>query len=212
MSRKAERALPALAAAMLVLAGGVAAKDPVPAAPATIAPAVAPAPATGTPAAAAPAASAGPAGRLKGPIKITAQRAELENRKSALYRGNVKLTADDLTLTGERLELKQPVRGQFSAEVTGAPARLVQAAAGDAPAVSASAGTIVYDTQSAVVALSNGAHLERGTDRLSGDSIKYDVVARRISASGSGTGQVEIVIQPPAGALQPRKTDTPPKP
>lgn len=195
MSPKVERA--ALAAALL---GAVTVAS---AAPVTTVP-VETAPATAQPVAS--------RGRLKGPIKITAQRAELEDRKSALYRGNVKLTADDLTLTGDRLELTQPAKGQFAAQVSGTPARLEQAAAGDAPAVSASAGTIVYDTQTAVVELSDGARLERGTDRLSGDSIKYDVAARRISASGTGAGQVEIVIQPPAGTVPPKKTDTPSKP
>lgn len=156
--------------------------------------------------------AATPAARFKGPIKITAQRADLENRKQAVYRGNVKLTADDLTLTGDRLELKQPARGHYEARISGGPARLAQAASGEAPAVSASAGTIVYDTQAAVVALSDGAQLERGTDRLTGDSIKYDVAARRISASGTGAGQVQIVIQPPAGAIAPKTTDKPPRP
>lgn len=195
MCRKARhRAARAAAVLLLALCGASVAQDP---------PAPEPAPL---------AAGLGATGRLKGPIKITAQRAELENRKQAVYRGNVKLTADDLTLTGDRLELKQPAKGQFEARITGGPARLLQAAVGDAPAVSASAGTIVYDTQAAVVALSDGAQLERGPDRLTGDSIKYDVAARRISASGAGGGQVQIVIQPPAGATEPKKSDDPSKP
>ena len=47
-----------------------------------------------------------PSTRLAGPIKITAERAELERREYALYRGRVKLVSQDMVLTGDRLELR----------------------------------------------------------------------------------------------------------
>jgi lipopolysaccharide export system protein LptA len=148
--------------------------------------------------------------RLRGPIKITAERAELEKREMALYRGNVRLTSPELTLTGERLELRQPAKGQFEAKVDGRPARLTHKGEGDIPAVSASAAQIHYDTRSAMVDLSGGAQLERGADVLTSDRIRYDLAQRRISASGIGPGQVQIVIQPPNGDAG--KSPPPPKP
>lgn len=135
----------------------------------------------------------------RGPIKITAERADLERREVALYRGNVKLTSADVELSGDRLELRQPAKGVVTAVLTGSPARLRHKGAADAPPVTASAGRIVYDTRTAIVELSGGAQLERGSDTVSSQSIRYDLAARRISAQGAAGDQVQIVIEPPAG-------------
>lgn len=141
----------------------------------------------------------------KGPIKITAERADLERRELALYRGNVRLTSADVELLGDRLELRQPVKGEFQAVLTGKPARLKHKGAAGAAPVAASAARIVYDTRRAVVEMSGGAQLERGSDTVSSGSIRYDLAARRISATGAAGSQVQIVIEPPAGALQQKK-------
>ena len=132
----------------------------------------------------------------KGPIKITAERADLERQESALYRGNVRLVSPELELSGDRLELKQPVKGQFHALLTGSPARLKHKGQPDAQPVAASAKQIEYDTRSAIVKMDGGAQLERGTDTVMSDSISYNLAARRISATGTGKGQVQITIQP----------------
>jgi len=138
--------------------------------------------------------------RLKSPIKITAERAELERREFALYRGRVRLVSDDMVLTGDRLELRQPGQGQFEARLTGAPARLDHPGDAQGPPVTASATEIVYDTRTATVDLSGGVQLARGTDQLNSGSVRYDVDARRISADGANAGQVHITITPPPPA------------
>lgn len=148
-------------------------------------------------AAAAPTKAAAPAPG-KGPIKVTARHAEFDERsKRMLYRGDVRLVTGELELSGERLELTQSSRGLYQARVTGSPARLVQAGTGSAPALSARAQEIVYDTQAATVALSGRAVLNRGTDELTGERIRYNAATRRIQASGVNGGQVQLVIQPP---------------
>jgi lipopolysaccharide export system protein LptA len=158
-------------------------------------------------AAAAAAGQAEPELRLpKGPIKITAERADLERREVALYRGNVRLVSAEIELSGDRLELRQPAKGQYQARLTGRPARLKHMAVADAPPVAASAGEIVYDTRTALVEMSGGASLTRGTDVVSSDSIRYNLAARRISATGRGGKQVEITIQPPPGATDGQNT------
>lgn len=139
-----------------------------------------------------------PQGQLRGPIKITAERADLEQREVALYRGNVRLTSAEMELTGDRLELRQPVKGQFTARLTGKPARLKHKAVADAPAVAASASQIDYDTRSAMVEMTGGASIDRAGDLVSSETIRYNAAARRISASGANGRPVQIVIQPPA--------------
>ena len=133
---------------------------------------------------------------VDGPIKISAAHAELSQREVALYTGNVKLTSNELTLTGDRLELRQPARGQFEARLTGRPARVMHAAVGADPPMSASASEIVYDTRKAQMDLTGGVSLSRGTDTLSSDTLHYDIAARRINASAAGKGQVQLTIQP----------------
>ena len=136
---------------------------------------------------------------IQGPIKITSQHADFDERdKRMLYRGNVLLVSQELELRGERLELRQPGTGLYEAHVTGRPARLNHAGAQGTPPLSARANQIVYNTQASTVALSGGVQLERGTDVLTGENIRYNAVSRRISASGANGGQVKIVIQPPA--------------
>ena len=138
--------------------------------------------------------------RVKSPIKITAERAELERREFALYRGRVRLVSDDMVLTGDRLELRQPGQGQFEARLTGAPARLDHPGDAQGPPVSASASEIVYDTRTATVDLSGSVQLARGADQLSGNQVRYYLAARRISANGSDDGQIHLTITPPPKA------------
>jgi lipopolysaccharide export system protein LptA len=193
MRRRASAAL--LALATLATA---AAQTPAPPAPAPAKPAAKPAEK--------PAAKPADEFRLtRGPIKITAERADLERREMALYRGNVRLTSADVELSGDRLELRQPVKGEFQAVLTGKPARLKHKGQADTPPVAANAGRIVYDTRTSLVEMSGGAQLERGSDTVSSDSISYNLAARRISAAGQGGKQVEIVIEPPPDALERRK-------
>lgn len=163
------------------------------------APAPVPPPATTPP----PATAKRPATSLRlprGPIKITAERADLEQRETALYRGNVRLTAQGLELRGDRLELRQPAAGQFQATLTGKPARLHHAGEADVPPITASAGRIVYDTRLQLITMTGGVQLERGADSVRGESLRYDLASRRISASGTDSRQVQIVIQPPPAA------------
>jgi lipopolysaccharide transport protein LptA len=168
-------------------------------------------PARATPVSA-PKAGAPAATRVRGPIKITAERAELERREYALYRGRVKLVSEDMVLTGDRLELRQPARGEFEARLTGAPARLDHPGNAKGPPVTASAAQIVYDTRTATVDLSGGVQLARGTDLLSSGQVSYNLTARRITAAGDGTNQVHITIEPPQNTQPPSPPSAKPKP
>lgn len=149
----------------------------------------------------------------KGPIKVTSQRADIDEQgKLMLYRGNVLLVSGQLELKGERLELRQPVPGQFEANLTGKPARLMQQGQKKTPPMSASAAQIVYNTRAATLELSGGATLSRGPDVLTGDSIRYDLASRRISASGTDGEQIKFVIQPPQDSPAPANDKKSPEP
>ncbi|MBI2382795.1 MAG: lipopolysaccharide transport periplasmic protein LptA [Gammaproteobacteria bacterium] len=150
-------------------------------------------------------AQAPPAAIPQGPVTVDANRAEWQQGGAMIYTGNVVMRSADLEMRGERLELKQLPAGEFEARLSGAPARLLQAGTDAAPPVVAQAQELFYDSQGGVVQLAGAAQIERGGDRLNGDTIRYEVAQRRIQASGGEGGQVRIVITPPAQPKGPQK-------
>lgn len=170
----------------------------------------------GTAPAAAASAPTEPAGlRPNGPVTVTADRGEWVQGGPMRYTGNVALRSETLSLDGDALELKQLGDGRFEARISGKPAHLRQAGSAAtatskavAPVI-AEANELFYDSQAGVVQLTGNAHLLRGGDEISSDTIRYDVNARRVQAEGGGNGQVRIIIQPPQAAkpatAEPRK-------
>ena len=138
-----------------------------------------------------------------GPVTVTADRAEFDKRGMMIYLGNVRLSSDSLSLSGDKLVLQQFDSGQYAAQVDGAPALLEHAGISNktgpsAITIRAEATRLNYDTRSGVVDIVGKAHMTRGQDQIDGDNIRYNVAARRIEAAGGIGGQVKIVIQPPA--------------
>jgi lipopolysaccharide export system protein LptA len=136
--------------------------------------------------------------RPTGEVTVTADRAEWQQAGVMKYTGNVTLSVDTLQLRGESLELKQFEAGSYEAHLTGEPARLSDAGVDGAPPIDAYAKRLHYDARTSLAELSGNAVLTRGADRLTGESIRYDTSARRVQAAGGNSGQVRIVIQPPA--------------
>jgi lipopolysaccharide export system protein LptA len=159
-----------------------------------------------------------------GPVKITADRAEWAKGGSMVYTGNVRLESGDLKLSGDRLTLKQFEDGQFEARVDGKPAMLdhaglaaVGSKGNERPPVSARATQLTYDSREEIVDVTGEALLTRGTDKITGENIRYDVSQRRIEAKAAEGGQVQIELQPPPrkpkpGAGEPAAPEAPATP
>lgn len=146
-----------------------------------------------------------------GAVTVTAKTAELVQGNSAIYTGNVVLTSSTLKLDGDRVELKQYPGGQYEARITGGPAHMNHAGAGaDNPSVAAHAKTLNYDTRNGVLDLIGDAYILRGSDEITGDTIRYNVNERRIQAGG-GDGQVKIIIQPTDAPADPDSAPAPEK-
>lgn len=138
----------------------------------------------------------------RGPITVTADEAEWQDGNLMRYRGNVLMASPEFSLRGDRLELEQPPSG-ITAKIMGAPATLTHLGGAQlngrpAPEVSASASNLTYDAATGWIDLDGDARLTRGADSIDGTRIRYNLLERRIQASGTGAGgQVRIVIQPP---------------
>jgi len=132
-----------------------------------------------------------------GEITVYADKIEWEQAGVTRGAGNVRLSSDTMEIRGEVAELKQYDDGRLSqAHVTGDPVQLTDAATDTSPAITAHAKKADYDAKTSIVELTGNAVLTRGNDKITGENIRYDVAQRRVQASGGGSGQVKIVIQP----------------
>ena len=138
--------------------------------------------------------------RPTGPIDIEAQSADILRDGRAIYRGDVKVSARDFNLSGDELELRQLDNRQFVIVITGAPAHFAHngGVGKEAPPVDANARRIEYDSRNGVLQLTGEVRLLRGRDRLTTDTLRYDLNERRIQASGGTSGQVRITLDPAA--------------
>lgn len=154
-------------------------------------------------------------GRPSGPITITAKSGEWQDGVM-IYLGDVAMTSNTLELKGARLELRQPGGSKSPYEIilTGEPAVMKHApeTPKDQP-VMANAKKIVYQSATQDVDLSGGAHVEQGKNEINGESVRYNVTARRLAANGGDNGQVRFVLDvPEESSNEPSPAATPPKP
>lgn len=133
------------------------------------------------------------------PIQIEADRAEITEQSGvSLYTGNVNLKQGDLEMQGDRLEIRRDSKtGEINAVLTGKQASLRQPTE-TGEIVKARADRINYLSRDKSLDLQGTAEFERGRDRISGQSIRYDANAKKILASGPNQAgkRVQIIIQP----------------
>lgn len=149
--------------------------------------------------------------RPKGPVTVTADRAELDKTGVMIYSGNVLLTSDTLQLKGDRLELRQYPGDQYEAKLKGSLAHMEQSGEVDdkgqpAPPMLADGADMLYDTRTGILDIVGQAKAVRGKNEVSGNTIRYNVNERRVQATGGQGGQVKIIFQSPPPK---EKTQTP---
>ncbi|GAC1630970.1 MAG: hypothetical protein NVS9B10_23880 [Nevskia sp.] len=147
-----------------------------------------------------------------GPVTISARSAELVQGRSAIYTGDVVLNSNTLKLDGDKVELMQFPGGDYSAKVTGGPAHVNHAGEGpDNPPLAARAKTLNYDSKTGILDMIGDAYALRGTDQITGETIRYVVKEHRIlAAGGEGGGRVTVTIQPRDDATAPSPETAPP--
>ncbi|MDD3517393.1 MAG: lipopolysaccharide transport periplasmic protein LptA [Chromatiales bacterium] len=135
------------------------------------------------------------------PIRISADRAELDDKKGvAVYRGNVRVEQGTMLLKADVLTVHTPERAvsRMIAESRNEtrPVSFRQQT-DDGRSIEAEAQRMDYRVGARRVQLEGGAELRRGGDSFRGERIDYDLAAEVVEAvSAPERSRVEIVITP----------------
>ncbi len=143
-----------------------------------------------------------PALALKGdadqPIHIEGDDAQIDQaNETIVYTGSVEVVQGSLRVNGDRMVVK--VSGDQVERITtlGAPATYRQQLEDDEGEVEAYADSIIYHTSEERIYLNGKATLEQQGNKLSGESIRYDIVNGKVDAStGNKNGRVRMQLDP----------------
>ena len=138
------------------------------------------------------------------PIHIEGDDAEIDqNNETIVYTGSVQIVQGSLRVTGERMIVK--ISGDQVERITtvGSPAHYNQELDDNQGHVRASADSIVYHTSNERIFLNGSAQLEQLGNKLSGESIRYDIVKGKVDASAGDTdGRVRMQLDPASRKTQ----------
>lgn len=133
----------------------------------------------------------------KQPIKITADRAELdENSGVAVYIGNVQMQQGTLEVTADRLTIHTAGEHVTKVRAEGNRAHYQQQPSADAELVQANANVITYYLDEERVRLEGDAELIQDQDVFTGGEIVYDIAAGEVDAAAASSGRVRMTLQP----------------
>ncbi|AOY87088.1 lipopolysaccharide transport periplasmic protein LptA [Marinobacter salinus] len=136
------------------------------------------------------------------PIKVSANNARLDDSKGiATYTGAVELIQGKTRLSAERVVLFRNEAGLSRIEASGNPAHYRQPSREGNGETDARARNITWSASDKELTFEREAVIEQNGNLFRGDVIHYDTVRRVVTAeggqdTGSGTGRVEMVIQP----------------
>jgi lipopolysaccharide transport protein LptA len=153
----------------------------------------------------------------KGGMSITADQGQAnEQRSSDLYfennvwnfRGNVKITVEQGQLFSDDAQITFVNNALSKAIANGKPASFEQTVTKTGKPAKGHAETIDYDATKHLVRFLKDAYLTNGDHEMTGQALKYDVLAQKVIADEAeqNSQRVRIIITPP-----PPKT-TQPKP
>jgi len=145
----------------------------------------------------------------QGTMAVTADQAQATgldfDNSHWVFRGNVKITMDQGTLSSDEAEITFAKKLLAKALVNGKPAVFEQHIAKTGKLAKGHADTIDYDVAKGIVHFSKNAWLSDGDREILGESLKYNVLAQTILAEASeqGSQRVHIIITPPPPKSKP---------
>lgn len=144
----------------------------------------------------------------QGGMSITADQGQAsQQRSNELYfennvwnfRGNVKITVEQGQLFSDDAQITFVNNVLSKAVVNGKPASFEQTVTKTGKPAKGHADTIDYDAAKHLVRFSKDAYLTNGDHEMTGQSLKYDVLAQKVIAEEAeqNSQRVHIIITPP---------------
>ena len=131
------------------------------------------------------------------PIHIRANNAEIDqDQQLVIYRGEVQVDQGSLRVIADEMRVEYRDQKVVKIIATGAPAYYQQQVEGDDENVRARSSTIIYHTQEERLDLMGNAYLSQEGNEITGDLIKYDIVAGKVDAKSESGGPVRMTLQP----------------
>lgn len=151
------------------------------------------------------------------PVNIEADKVEIDDqKKEAVFQGNVVLTQGTLMLKADRIIVSQDESGFQSGVAYGKPAYFRQKREGYEDFIEGEAERLEYRGQEEKVELFINAKLTRGGDEVRGNYISYsalteffEVMGEQPGTTGSTGGRVRAIIQPRNDEAQDDSTQSP---
>ncbi len=133
------------------------------------------------------------------PIHIRADNAEIDQDQGlVIYRGAVRVDQGTLRVTADEMTVEYVEQKVVRITATGSPAHYQQQIEVGKEQVKAHSSTIVYHTQDERLDLHGNAFLTQEGNEITGDLIKYDIVAGKVDAKAESDSPVRMILQPAA--------------
>ena len=122
-----------------------------------------------------------------------------------VFQGNVKIVMDQGELTSDQADVSFVKKLLATAVVTGKPAAFMQSNAANGKPVRGHADSIDYNVNKGIVRLSSNAWLSDGQNEIRGESLKYNVLDKKMvaEAADQNSQRVHITITPPPASSKP---------
>ena len=131
------------------------------------------------------------------PIHIRADNAEIDQEQQlVIYRGAVQVDQGTLRVNADKMTVEYADQKVVRITATGNPAHYQQQIEADEDQVKARSSTIIYHTQEERLDLVGDAYLFQEGNEITGDLIKYDIVAGKVDAQSDSEGPVRMILQP----------------
>ena len=153
------------------------------------------------------------------PVSLEADRVEIDDqKKEAVFHGNVTLTQGTLVIKADRVIVKQDADGFQYGIAYGSPAYFRQKREGVDEYIDGYADRLEYNGKAEKLEMFTNARLQRGADEVRGDYISYNAATeffqvigggKTVATPGNPHGRVRAIIQPKSSVDKDKSVDGP---